>query len=142
MTNGRFFKQALETLNNNDCKPGDIIDAYNQKVIQGGYHPLLQHDQRDSKPLFWWLWRIIRYARQDNCSRISEPGKGSSGQGPSSIGWGYLSSDKSNRLQRSSESACGIYDPYNKALYRMICPTLLASDYKHLKYVIEEADGS
>ena len=41
-------------------------------------------------------------------------------------------------LQRSSESACGIYDPYNKALYKMICPTLLASDYKHLKYVIEE----
>lgn len=36
MTNGRFFKQALETLNNNDCKPGDIIDAYNQKVIRGG----------------------------------------------------------------------------------------------------------
>lgn len=52
-------------------------------------------------------------------------------------GW-YLPSDKGNRLQRSSESACGIYDPYNKALYKMICPTLLASDYKHLKYVIEE----
>ena len=80
--------------------------------------------------------------RQNNRSRLTEPRKRSSGQGPSSIGWGYLSSDKSNRLQRSSESACGIYDPYNKALYRMICPTLLASDYKHLKYVIEEADGS
>ena len=53
-------------------------------------------------------------------------------------GGGYLPSDKGNRLQRSSESACGIYDPYNKALYKMICPTLLASDYKHLKYVIEE----
>lgn len=53
-------------------------------------------------------------------------------------GVGYLPSDKGNRLQRSSESACGIYDPYNKALYKMICPTLLASDYKHLKYVIEE----
>ena len=51
---------------------------------------------------------------------------------------GYLPSNKGNRLQRSSESACGIYDPYNKALYKMICPTLLASDYKHLKYVIEE----
>jgi hypothetical protein len=34
--NGRFFRQAIETLNNNDCKPGDIIDAYNQKVIRGG----------------------------------------------------------------------------------------------------------
>lgn len=51
---------------------------------------------------------------------------------------GYLPRNKGNRLQRSSESACGIYDPYNKALYELICPTLLASDYKHLKYVIEE----
>ena len=76
--------------------------------------------------------------RQNNCSRLTEPGKGSSGQGSSFIGGGYLPSNKSNRLQRSSESACGIYDPYNKALYKMICPTLLASDYKHLKYVIEE----
>lgn len=76
--------------------------------------------------------------RQNNCSRLTEPGKGSSGQGPSFIGGGYLPSNKGNRLQRSSESACGIYDPYNKALYKMICPTLLASDYKHLKYVIEE----
>ena len=75
--------------------------------------------------------------RQNNRSRLTEPGKRSPGQGPSFIG-GYLPSDKGNRLQRSSESACGIYDPYNKALYKMICPTLLASDYKHLKYVIEE----
>ena len=64
--------------------------------------------------------------RQNNRSRLTEPGGG------------YLPSNKGNRLQRSSESACGIYDPYNKALYKMICPTLLASDYKHLKYVIEE----
>lgn len=76
--------------------------------------------------------------RQNNRSRLTEPGKRSSGQGPSFIGGGYLPSNKGNRLQRSSESACGIYDPYNKALYKMICPTLLASDYKHLKYVIEE----
>ena len=67
-----------------------------------------------------------------------KPGKRSPGQGPSFIGGGYLPSDKGNRLQRSCESACGIYDPYNKALYELICPTLLASDYKHLKYVIEE----
>lgn len=76
--------------------------------------------------------------RQNNRSRLTEPGKRSPGQSPSFIGGGYLPSDKGNRLQRSSESACGIYDPYNKALYKMICPTLLASDYKHLKYVIEE----
>ena len=53
-------------------------------------------------------------------------------------GGGYLPSDKGNSLQRSSERGWGIYAPYNKALYKMICPTLLASDYKHLKYVIEE----
>lgn len=76
--------------------------------------------------------------RQNNRSRLTEPGKRSPGQGPSFIWGGCLPSDKGNRLQRSSESACGIYDPYNKALYKMICPTLLASDYKHLKYVIEE----
>lgn len=76
--------------------------------------------------------------RQNNRSRLTEPGKRSPGQGPSFIGGGYSPSNKGNRLQRSSESACGIYDPYNKALYKMICPTLLASDYKHLKYVIEE----
>ena len=39
--NERFFRQALETLNNNDCKPGDIIDAYNQKVIRGGVPPTI-----------------------------------------------------------------------------------------------------
>lgn len=39
--NERFFRQALETLNNNDCKPGDIIDAYNQKVIRGGVSPTI-----------------------------------------------------------------------------------------------------
>lgn len=50
---------------------------------------------------------------------------------------GYQSSNKGNGLQRSAESACGICDPYNKALYKLICPTLLASDYKHCKYVIE-----
>lgn len=28
----RFFKQALETLNENDCKPGDTINAFNKHV--------------------------------------------------------------------------------------------------------------
>lgn len=37
----RFFRQALETLNNNECKPGDIIDAYNQRVIKGGISPTI-----------------------------------------------------------------------------------------------------
>lgn len=77
--------------------------------------------------------------RQNNRSRLTEPRKKKSRTGSEFYrGGGYLPSNKGNRLQRSSESACGIYDPYNKALYKMICPTLLASDYKHLKYVIEE----
>lgn len=50
---------------------------------------------------------------------------------------GYLSSVESDRLQATSQSACGIYDQYNNVLCGKICPTLLASDYKHLKYVIE-----
>lgn len=74
--------------------------------------------------------------RQNNCSRLTEPEK--KFRTGSEFYRGYLPSNKGNRLQRSSESACGIYDPYNKALYELICPTLLASDYKHLKYVIEE----
>lgn len=37
----RFFRQALETLNNRECKPGDIIDAYNQRVITGGISPTI-----------------------------------------------------------------------------------------------------
>ncbi len=41
--NKRFYQQALDTMQRNDCKPGDIIDAYNQKVIRGGisnYHDM------------------------------------------------------------------------------------------------------
>ena len=53
---------------------------------------------------------------------------------------GSLPISESDRLQRSAESACGIYDPYNRALYRVTCPTLLASDYKHKKMVVEYAD--
>lgn len=37
----RFFRQAWQTMNSNNCKPGDIIDAYNQKVIAGGVSPTI-----------------------------------------------------------------------------------------------------
>lgn len=37
----RFFKQALETLNENDCKPGDTINAFNKHVDKRGYSPTL-----------------------------------------------------------------------------------------------------
>lgn len=37
----RFFKQALETLNENDCKPEDTINAFNKHVDRSGYSPTL-----------------------------------------------------------------------------------------------------
>lgn len=37
----RFFKQALENLNENDCKPGDTINAFNKHVDRSGYSPTL-----------------------------------------------------------------------------------------------------
>ncbi|MFQ7192673.1 MAG: DNA (cytosine-5-)-methyltransferase [Megamonas funiformis] len=37
----RFFKQALETLNENDCNPGDTINAFNKHVDKSGYSPTL-----------------------------------------------------------------------------------------------------
>lgn len=37
----RFFKQALETLNENDCKPGDTINAFNKHVDKTGFSPTL-----------------------------------------------------------------------------------------------------
>lgn len=37
----RFFKQALETFNNNDCEEGDTIDAFNRRVNKSGYCPTL-----------------------------------------------------------------------------------------------------
>ena len=37
----RFFKQALETLNENDCKPGDTINAFNKHVDKTGFSTTL-----------------------------------------------------------------------------------------------------
>ena len=37
----RFFKQALETFNNNECSEGDTIDAFNKRVNKSGYCPTL-----------------------------------------------------------------------------------------------------
>lgn len=37
----RFFKQALETFNSNDCEEGDTIDAFNKRVNKSGYCPTL-----------------------------------------------------------------------------------------------------
>lgn len=37
----RFFNQALETLESNECDLGDIIDAFNKKVNKSGVAPTL-----------------------------------------------------------------------------------------------------
>lgn len=37
----RFFKQALETLAENDCSAGDTIDAFNKKVNSSGVSPTI-----------------------------------------------------------------------------------------------------
>lgn len=37
----RFFKQALETLNENDCNSGDTINAFNKHVDKSGCSPTL-----------------------------------------------------------------------------------------------------
>lgn len=99
-------------------------------------HPALQANPGGTQQTY--LLEIHEYGRQDNSDRIAEPGKGSSGQSPSSFGGGYLPSDKGNRLQGPAKGSSGIYDPYNRAVYEVVSPTLLASDYKHCKYVIEE----
>ena len=35
----RFYEQALKTFENNDCKPGDIIQPFNEVVIKDGVSP-------------------------------------------------------------------------------------------------------
>lgn len=38
---GRFYKQAFETLKENECEVGDTIDAFNKKVNKSGVCPTL-----------------------------------------------------------------------------------------------------
>lgn len=37
----RFYRQAEETFLNNDCKPGDTINAFNKTVDQSGTSPTI-----------------------------------------------------------------------------------------------------
>ena len=37
----RFYHQAIETLQENDCEPGDTIDAYNKRVNKDGVSPAI-----------------------------------------------------------------------------------------------------
>lgn len=49
-------------------------------------HPALQANPGGTQQTY--LLEIHEYGRQDNSDRIAEPGKGSSGQSPSSFGGG------------------------------------------------------
>lgn len=44
MNDNRFFKQAFETAQENECSTGDTIDAYNKKVNQSGTSPYVRQD--------------------------------------------------------------------------------------------------
>ena len=37
----RFYEQAIKTFENNDCKLGDIIQPFNEKVIKDGVSPTI-----------------------------------------------------------------------------------------------------
>ena len=41
MSNYRFYKQAFETLEKNDCKEFDIIKPFNFRVIKDGISPTI-----------------------------------------------------------------------------------------------------
>lgn len=41
MSDYRFYQQAIETLRENDCEEGDIIDAYNKRVNKDGVSPAI-----------------------------------------------------------------------------------------------------
>lgn len=37
----RFYEQALETIKDNDCKVGDIVDAFNERINDSGVSPTI-----------------------------------------------------------------------------------------------------
>lgn len=69
--NKRFYQQALDTMQRNDCKPGDIIDAYNQKVIQSGVSPTITTRPEGFKTAILVVVEG-KDGRQNNCSRFIE----------------------------------------------------------------------
>lgn len=40
-SNFRFYRQAIEVFQANDCKKGDIVDAFNKRVIRTGVCPTI-----------------------------------------------------------------------------------------------------
>lgn len=55
MKENGFFEQALQTLNNNECEPGDTINAFNQSVDKSGCCPTITTRPEGKKQLYYQL---------------------------------------------------------------------------------------
>ena len=65
MDNNRFFKQAFETAQENECNIGDTIDAYNKKVNQSGTSPTITTRPEGFKTAILVVDEQNKYVRQD-----------------------------------------------------------------------------
>lgn len=61
----RFFKQAFETAQENECNAGDTIDAYNKKVNQSGTSPTITTRPDGFKTAILVVDEQNKYVRQD-----------------------------------------------------------------------------
>lgn len=61
----RFFKQAFETAQENECSTGDTIDAYNKKVNQSGTSPTITTRPEGFKTAILVVDEQNKYVRQD-----------------------------------------------------------------------------
>ena len=61
----RFFKQAFETAQENECNIGDTIDAYNKKVNQSGTSPTITTRPEVFKTAILVVDEQNKYVRQD-----------------------------------------------------------------------------
>ena len=77
-TSERFYRQAIETARENECKNGDIIDAFNKKVIKDGVSPTITtrpegfktailpiHNHRIRKLTPRECWRLMGFSDED-----------------------------------------------------------------------------
>ena len=61
----RFFKQAFETAQENECSIGDTIDAYNKKVNQSGTSPTITTRPEGFKTAILVVDEQNKYVLQD-----------------------------------------------------------------------------
>ena len=64
----RFYKQALETVVENDCKEGDIVDAYNKRVNKSGISPTITTRPEGFKTAILPVVAAMRGRNPDNPS--------------------------------------------------------------------------